>query len=86
MDKLMKKSHSVFDICDGLHRGCCGWCFNHGGLRWSGDATVSLRGLPKPTLVSGKVYMYINLIYGILILKFYTYYVFNVYMYYKKEH
>ena len=86
MDGPMERLYSGFDIRDGPYRGCCGWNFNHGGLGWSGDATVSSHGLLMPTLVSNRVYMYIYLIYRILILKFYMYYVFNLYMYYKKEH
>ena len=65
----MERSHNRFDICHGPHRGCCNWSFNHGGLRRSGDAAVLPRGLSKPTLVSGRVYMYVYLIYRILILK-----------------
>ena len=77
----MERPHSGFDICDDPHRGCCGWSFNHSGLGRSGDVTVSSRGLSKPTPVSGSVYMYIYLIYRFLILKFYTYYIFNVHIY-----
>ena len=70
MDGPMEKPYSEFDIYNGPHRGCCGWSFNHGGLGQSRDATVSPLGLSRPTLVSGRVYMYIYLINGILILKF----------------
>ena len=48
----------------------------------SRDATVSPRGLPRPTPVSGSVYDILRF-YDI---KTYTYYIFNVHMYYKKEH
>ena len=74
----------IYVVCS--HRGCCGWSFNYDGLGRNKDATVSLCGLSRTTPVSGVVYMYIYLIYEILILKFYSYYVFNIYMYYRKEH
>ena len=51
-------------------------------LGWSENTTVSSRGLPRPIPVSG-------LIYDVLWfydMKTYAYYVFKVYMYYKKKH
>ena len=39
-----------------LRRGCCGWSFNPNNSGQSGDATVSLRGLPRPTPLSSLVH------------------------------
>ena len=83
MDEPRERPHmSLIYVCDGPYRGWCGWSFNHGGLGRSGDATVSPRGLPRSTPVLGCVYD-ILWFYDI---KTYTYYVLNMYMYYKKEH
>ena len=47
-----------------------------------GDATVSPRGLPRLTPVSGSIYD----IWWFYNIKTYTYYILNVYMYYGKKH
>ena len=56
MDVPMERLHMglIYEMCS--RRGWCDWSFNHDGLGRSGDVTVLLRGLPRPTLVSGSIY------------------------------
>ena len=72
MNGPMERSHSGLDIYVMCPRhGWCVWSFNHDGLGWSGDVTLSSRGLLKSIPISSKD---VYIVFWFLILKPYMYY------------